>query len=84
MAEYSKDECILLLQKKYDDTQKYGRYPRRSDFSEREVMAIKANFGPWPRALECAGIKEPRADNKKELNREKRARAKRRRRESEN
>ncbi|MBE6850668.1 MAG: hypothetical protein E7504_02860 [Ruminococcus sp.] len=37
------------------------RYPKRADFSEREVVAIKAFLGPWPRALEAAGVKPPRA-----------------------
>ena len=52
------------------------RYPQRSDFEERDVVAIKANFGPWPRALEAAGIKPPRDDNRLERNKEKRIRAK--------
>jgi hypothetical protein len=43
------------------------------------VVAIKAFLGPWPRALEKAGIKAPREDDKLEKNKEKRIRAKRRR-----
>ena len=42
------------------------------------MVAIKAFFGPWPRALEAAGIKPPRDDDRKERNKEKRIRAKRR------
>ena len=57
------------------------RYPRRSDFTDREVEAIKAHLGPWPRALEAAGLKPPRPFDRIERNREKRAAAKRRRRE---
>ena len=53
------------------------RYPQRSDFEEHEVVAIKAFFGPWPRALEGAGIKPQRDDDKQQRNREKRIRAKR-------
>lgn len=34
------------------------RYPARKDFTNGEVNAIKAFLGPWPRALEAAGIKE--------------------------
>ena len=56
-----------------------GRLPRKSDFSEREVLYIKAYFGPWPRALEAAGVKQPREFDRIERNREKRARAKERR-----
>lgn len=59
------------------------RYPRRGDFSDREVEAIKAHLGPWPRALEAAGLKPPRPFDRIERNREKRLSAKRRRREAE-
>ena len=76
---YKKEDCIILLQNKYQKLQAEGlsRYPQRSDFEEREVVAIKAFLGPWPRALEIAGIKPPRDDDRLERNREKRARAKR-------
>ena len=29
-------------------------------YAEKEVVAIKAFLGPWPRALEKAGVKEKR------------------------
>ena len=76
---YKKEDCILLLQNKYRELQAEGlsRYPQRSDFSDREVVAIKAFLGPWPRALEAAGIKPPRDDDRPQRNKEKRARAKR-------
>ena len=56
---YSKEDCIILLKTKYEQLTATGisRYPQRSDFSENEVVAIKAYLGPWPRALETAGIK---------------------------
>lgn len=77
----TKTDCLGLLRDKYDLLRKSGedRYPRRSDFSDREVVAIKAFLGPWPRALEAAGIKPPREDDRTLRNREKRVRAKRRR-----
>lgn len=61
----TKDDSIRLLQEKYACLKEQGinRYPQRSDFSEREVVAIKAFFGPWPRALEAAKIKPPRYDD---------------------
>ena len=76
---YNKEDCLVLLNNKYNELKEQGltRYPQRSDFGEREVVAIKAFLGPWPRALEAAGIKPPRDDNRAELNKEKRARAKR-------
>lgn len=58
----SKDKCILLLR---DMMQSTGRFPKKSDFSEDEVAMIKSYFGPWPRALEAAGLKESKADSKK-------------------
>ena len=75
---YKKDDCIILLNNKYKELQEQGlkRYPKRSDFEEREVVAIKAFLGPWPRALESAGIKPPRDENRSQRNKEKRIRAK--------
>ena len=76
---YNKEDCLVLLNKKYKELQSQSieRYPQRSDFSDREVVAIKAFLGPWPRALEAAGIKPPRDDDRPQRNKEKRARAKR-------
>lgn len=74
-------DCLVILKEKYTELRGQGieRYPRRSDFSDSEVVAIKAFLGPWPRALEAAGIKPPRNDDRMQRNREKRIRAKRRR-----
>ena len=75
----TKEDSIRLLREKYDllCRTESGRYPKRSDFSDREVVAIKAFLGPWPRALEEAGIKMPREDDHREKNRKKRIRARR-------
>ena len=75
---YKKEDCILLLQNKYKELQAEGlsHYPRRSDFEDREVVAIKAFLGPWPRALETAGIKPPKDVDRAGQNKEKRIRAK--------
>lgn len=75
---YKKDDCVILLNNKYKELQEQGvkRYPQRSDFEDREVVAIKAFLGPWPRALEAAGIKPPRDDDRPQRNKEKRIRAK--------
>ena len=35
-----------------------GRLPRKTDFDEAARSRIKAFLGPWPRALEKAGLKE--------------------------
>ena len=81
---FNAETCILLLKNKYAELQGEGetRFPKRSDFSEAEVVAVKAFLGPWPRALEEAGIKAPRSDDRIQKNREKRIRAKRRSREN--
>lgn len=52
---YTRDDAIALLKTKYIEN---GRLPKRSDFSEPELVAIKAFLGPMPRALEAAGLKE--------------------------
>ncbi len=58
---YTYEMCCRLLREQYARLQADGahRYPRRADFSAEEVVAIKAFLGPWPRALERAGIKMP-------------------------
>lgn len=63
----TKADCLVLLQEKYQSLSEEGehRYPKRSDFSEREVVAIKAFLGPWPRALEAAELKPPREHRRK-------------------
>ncbi len=66
-----------MLVRKAEET---GRYPKKSDFSDSDVVHIKAYFGPWPHALEAAGLKEPTRESKAERNREKRRRAGERRR----
>ena len=37
-----------------------GRLPKKSDFDVVTLSRIKAFLGPWPRALEAAGLKEPK------------------------
>ena len=79
---YTKEYCIKLLSDMAAAVAAENRFPKRSDFSEEEVAYIKAFLGPWPRALEAAGVKAPREDNRKQKNLEKRIRAKRNRREN--
>ena len=35
-----------------------GRLPKKDDFDVVTLSRIKAFLGPWPRALEAAGLKE--------------------------
>ena len=80
MEKYTREAAVLLLKEKHAALL-WERYPKRSDFTDAEVMAIKAYLGPWPRALEAAGIKPARDDDRAEKSRQRRIRAKRNRRE---
>ena len=59
-----KDGAVRLLREKQEQLRQQGtdRYPQRGDFTAEEVVRIKACLGPWPRALEAAGLKPPRSD----------------------
>lgn len=46
--------CEQLVQKNTE----LGRLPKKEDFEEAVRSRIKAFLGPWPRALEAAGLKE--------------------------
>lgn len=54
--------AVALLRGRADQM---GRTPRRADFSPQEVSRIKSILGPWPRALEKAGLKQPAPPTKK-------------------
>ncbi len=77
---FDREDCLKMLNDKRRELLARGidRLPQRSDFEEQEVVSIKARLGPWPRALETAGLKEPRGGDRLERNREKRRRARRR------
>ncbi len=79
MHKYTRDEAVAMLKTKYDELG-MTRLPKRSDFDDEQIVAIKAFLGPWPRALETAGLKPRRSTDRLELNRQKRIRAKRNRR----
>ena len=40
-----------------------NRLPKKDDFDEVTRSRIKAFLGPWPRALEAAGLKKPVVKN---------------------
>ena len=80
MGKLDRESCIALLRDKQTELQAAGsgRLPQRSDFSEEEIVAVKAFLGPWPRALEAAGLKPPGNEKRLEQRAEKRIRARRR------
>ena len=47
-----------LLRSKHTEL---GRLPTKKDFDSVTCARIKAYLGPWPRALESAGLKSPKA-----------------------
>ena len=57
-TEEKKFWAVELLQKKYKEL---GRLPKKDDFDVVTLSRIKAFLGPWPSALETAGLKEPKA-----------------------
>ena len=64
-------ECIILL---CDKAAELGRIPVKSDFESAAIINIKRKFGPWPRALEAAGLKPvtKKREEKLKTSREKR------------
>ena len=55
--EQKKAWAIRQLQYK---AQALGRPPTKKDFDDATRTRVKAFLGPWPRALEAAGLKEPK------------------------
>lgn len=62
MKNLDRANCICLL---ISASEKLNRIPKKSDFTEYEVMKIKSFFGPWPRALEAANLIESNTREKK-------------------
>ena len=57
ISEEKKNWAAGLLREKAEELE---RLPKKEDFDEATRSRIKAFLGPWPRALEAAGLKEPR------------------------
>ena len=53
--EYKKVWAAQQLRQKAEEL---GRLPTKADFDGATKARIKAFLGPWPRALEAAGLKE--------------------------
>lgn len=63
MIRFEKKEwAITQLQQKQKEL---GRLPKKDDFDEVSRSRIKAFLGPWPRALEAAGLKEEKKQIKR-------------------
>lgn len=57
ITEEKKQWAVEQLQEKFKEL---GRLPKKEDFDVVTLSRIKAFLGPWPRALEAAGLKEPK------------------------
>ncbi len=53
-SDEKKSWAVELLCEK---SREVGRLPKKDDFDEVTRSRIKAFLGPWPRALEMAGLK---------------------------
>ena len=56
--------AVKQLRTKYGEL---GRLPKKDDFDQKTMSRIKSYLGPWPRALEAAGIKELSESRKEKL-----------------
>ena len=50
-----KEKAIRILTEK---ARELNRIPVRSDFDINDIVYVKSIFGPFPRALEAAGLKK--------------------------
>lgn len=57
---YSKDKRAWAEELLRQKSAELGRLPQKADFDEATCSRIKAFLGTWPRALEAAGLKEPK------------------------
>lgn len=65
--------AVRLLQAKHLET---GKLPIKSDFDVITLSRIKAFLGPWPRALEKAGLKEKKKTGKSKTSHKRKTRKK--------
>ncbi len=54
-GEEKRDWAVACLREKQEQL---GRLPKKDDFDQPTRSRIKAYLGPWPRALEAAGLKQ--------------------------
>lgn len=53
-----KDKAAWAAAQLIQKASELGRLPQKADFDDTTRSRIKAFLGPWPRALEKAGLKE--------------------------
>ena len=73
MEDEKMNYALALL---HDKAEQLGTNPKKSDFTPEQVCFIKQTLGPWNRALEKAGLKEPQKISSQQKSRMKRSRIK--------
>ena len=58
--ENKEEKRLWAIEQLQNKQREVGRTPQKADFDEVTRSRIKAFLGPWPRALEAAGLKAPR------------------------
>ena len=59
--ENKEEKRLWAIEQLQNKQREVGRTPQKADFDEVTRSRIKAFLGPWPRALEAAGLKAPRS-----------------------
>ena len=75
----NQEKTLTAINLLKDKAELLGRLPQKSDFDSETVCFIKQKLGPWPRALEAAGLKAPPVVSTKEKSRLKRLRSRKNR-----
>lgn len=52
------EKVLWAKRQLFQKASELGRLPKKADFDEITRSQIKAFLGPWPRALEIAGLKK--------------------------
>ncbi len=58
MEKITNEKVLWAIDELIKKQKELGRTPKKDDFDDVTKSRIKAFLGPWPRALEKAGLKE--------------------------
>lgn len=58
MEKVTNEKVLWAIDELIKKQKELGRMPKKDDFDDVTKSRIKAFLGPWPRALEKAGLKE--------------------------
>lgn len=57
----TEEKRLWAVERLQNKCKELGTLPKKEDFDVVTLSRIKAFLGPWPRALEAAGLKSPKA-----------------------